>query len=396
MKAIKIKDEIYWVGAVDWNLRDFHGYSTFRGTTYNSYLVIDEKITLFDSVKKGFEKELLERIKNIIPPEKIDYLVINHIEPDHSGGFKTIVDAIKPEKIFLTRHAKAGLIEYFHEEDFPFVVVKTGDQVKLGKRTISFIETPMIHWPDSMVSYIPEEKLLISQDAFGAHLATGFRFDDQVDHCVLIQETAKYYANIVLPYSTQVQKLLKTVKELGLEIKMICPDHGVVWRSHVKEVLELYQKWSSYQADPRVVIVYDTMWHSTEKMAFAILDGVLNEGVDVKLFKISDSDFAEVLTEIMLAKGLVLGSPTFYNQVLASMAGFGSYLKSLRPKEKTGFAFGSYGWSGESVKILSEILTSIKTDLIHQGLKIKYAPNKEALLTCEELGRKLAEKIKKG
>ncbi len=396
MKAFKIKEDVYWVGAIDWNLRDFHGYATFRGSTYNSYLIIDEKITLFDTVRKGFEKELLTRIKSVIDPEKINYLVINHIEPDHSGGFKTIFEAIKPEKIFITRNGRLGLIEYFHKDDFPFEEVKTGTEVKIGKRTIKFIETPMIHWPDSMISYIPEEKILISQDAFGAHIATGFKFDDEVDYCSLIQETAKYYANIVLPYSSQVQKLLKTLKDLGLEIDMICPDHGVIWRKYVKQVIDLYDKWSSYTADQRVIIVYDTMWHSTEKMAYAILDGVLKEEIEVKLFKISVSDFAEVLTEIMLAKGLILGSPTFYNQVLASMAGFGSYLKSLRPKGKIGAAFGSYGWSGESVKILNEVLKAIQADIIHEGIKVKYAPDKESLSKCEELGKMVARKIKEG
>lgn len=394
MEPVKIKEGIYWVGAVDWHVRNFHGYTTIKGTTYNSYLVIDEKVTLFDTVKHGFEDEMLGRISKIINPEKIDYLVVNHIEPDHAGGFSYIAQKINPEKIFITRNGKLGLSAYLHNTDFPFEEVKTGYEVKIGKRTIRFIETPMIHWPDSMVSYIPEEKILISQDAFGQHYATSVRFDDEVDYCVLIQEAAKYYANIVLPFSPQVQKLLKTIKDLGLEIETVCPDHGVVWRSKIKDILELYDKWSSYEADNRVVIVYDTMWKSTEKMAYAIAEGVVKEGVEARVFKLSVSDITDVMTEVMLAKGVVLGSSTLNNNLLPTMASFITYMKGLRPRKKLGFAFGSYGWSGEAVAQLNEYLKEIQAEVIHEGIKCKYAPNQEVLKSCEDLGRLLAQKIK--
>ncbi|AIH04311.1 MAG: Flavodoxin/nitric oxide synthase [Thermodesulfobacterium sp. 37_54] len=394
MEPVKIKEGIYWVGAVDWHVRNFHGYTTIKGTTYNSYLVIDEKVTLFDTVKHGFEDEMLGRISKIINPEKIDYLVVNHIEPDHAGGFSYIAQKINPEKIFITRNGKLGLSAYLHNTDFPFEEVKTGYEVKIGKRTIRFIETPMIHWPDSMVSYIPEEKILISQDAFGQHYATSVRFDDEVDYCVLIQEAAKYYANIVLPFSPQVQKLLKTIKDLGLEIETICPDHGVVWRSKIKDILELYDKWSSYEADNRVVIVYDTMWKSTEKMAYAIAEGVVKEGVEARVFKLSVSDITDVMTEVMLAKGVVLGSSTLNNNLLPTMASFVTYMKGLRPRKKLGFAFGSYGWSGEAVAQLNEYLKEIQAEVIHEGIKCKYAPNQEVLKSCADLGRLLAQKIK--
>ncbi|HAA84034.1 MAG: Flavodoxin/nitric oxide synthase [Thermodesulfobacterium commune] len=394
MEPVKIKEGIYWVGAVDWHVRNFHGYTTIKGTTYNSYLVIDEKVTLFDTVKHGFEDEMLGRISKIINPEKIDYLVVNHIEPDHAGGFSYIAQKINPEKIFITRNGKLGLSAYLHNTDFPFEEVKTGYEVKIGKRTIRFIETPMIHWPDSMVSYIPEEKILISQDAFGQHYATSVRFDDEVDYCVLIQEAAKYYANIVLPFSPQVQKLLKTIKDLGLEIETICPDHGVVWRSKIKDILELYDKWSSYEADNRVVIVYDTMWKSTEKMAYAIAEGVVKEGVEARVFKLSVSDITDVMTEVMLAKGVVLGSSTLNNNLLPTMASFVTYMKGLRLRKKLGFAFGSYGWSGEAVAQLNEYLKEIQAEVIHEGIKCKYAPNQEVLKSCADLGRLLAQKIK--
>ncbi|MFN4131968.1 MAG: FprA family A-type flavoprotein, partial [Caldimicrobium sp.] len=356
MEAIKVKEDFYWVGAIDWNVRNFHGYSTLRGTTYNAYLLIDEKITLFDTVKHGFEEELLERIASVVSPEKIDYLVINHIEPDHAGAFLRIVERIKPEKIFLTRNAKSGLILHFHREDFPFVEVKTGDEVKVGRRSIRFIETPMIHWPDSMMSYIPEEKILVSQDAFGAHYATSKRFNDEVDECELIQESAKYYANIVYPYSPQVNKLLKKVKEMGLEIDMICPDHGVIWRKNPEKIIALYERWSSNICDPRVLIIYDTMWKSTEKMAYAVMEGVIQEGVEVKMCKLSVADFTDLMRDVLEAKGIILGSPTLNNGLLPTVAGFLQYMKGLRPRGKVGAAFGSYGWSGEAVAQLEQYL----------------------------------------
>jgi len=394
MEAVKIKEGFYWVGAIDWNVRNFHGYSTFKGTTYNSYLLIDKKITLFDTVKHGFEEELLSRIKSIINPEKIDYLIVNHIEPDHAGGFLKIVEIIKPEKIFITKRGKEGLKNYLHKNDFPFEEVSTGKEIKIGEKTIRFIETPMIHWPDSMISYIPEEKILVSQDAFGAHYATSNRFDDEVDYCTLIEESAKYYANIVLPYSPRVQNLLKTIKELGLEIELICPDHGVVWRKHINEIIQLYENWSNYIAEKRAVIIYDTMWKSTEKMAYAIMDGIIKEGVEARLFKLSVSDITDVMTEVMLAKGLVLGSPTLNNGLMPTVASFVHYMKGLRPRNKIGAAFGSYGWSGESVKLLNDILNEIKAEIVHEGIKVKFAPDKDTLKQCEELGKIIAQKIK--
>lgn len=394
MEAVKIRDQLYWVGAIDWHVRNFHGYTTIRGTTYNSYLLIDERIVLFDTVKHGFEDELLTRISKVVNPEAINYLVINHIEPDHVGGFSYVVEKIKPEKIFITRNGRLGLEAYAHRMDLPFEEVKTGHEIKVGKKTIKFIETPMIHWPDSMMSYIPEDKILISQDAFGQHYASSLRFDDEVDHCVLIQEAAKYYANIVLPYSSQVQKLIKTIRDLNLEIDIICPDHGVIWRKNPQEIVELYEKWSSYEAELRVVIIYDTMWKSTEKMALAIADGIKNEGVEAKLFKLSVNDITDVMTEVMLAKGIVLGSSTLNNNLLPTVAAFTTYMKGLRPRKKIGFAFGSYGWSGEAVKYLNEILKDLQAEIIHEGIRTKYAPDKEVLKECEAAGKLLAQKIK--
>lgn len=394
MKAVKIREDFYWVGAIDWNVRNFHGYATVRGTTYNAYLLLDEKITLFDTVKHGYEEELLKRISSVINPEKIDYLVINHIEPDHAGAFLRVVQAIKPEKIFLTRNARLGILAHFHQENFPFEEVKTGFEVKIGKRTLKFIETPMIHWPDSMMTYIPEERTLISQDAFGAHYATSGRFDDEVDLCELLQESGKYYANIVYPYSPQVQKLLQSVKEMNLQIEMICPDHGVVWRKNPDKIISLYERWSSYICDPRVLVIYDTMWKSTEKMAYAVMEGAIEEGVEVKMCKLSVADWTELMMEVLEARGIVLGSPTLNNGLLPTVSGFLTYMKGLRPRGKVGAAFGSYGWSGESVKLLNQYLQEIQAEIIGEGIRVKYVPDEKVLADCAELGRKVARRVK--
>lgn len=394
MKAVKVRDDLFWVGAIDWNVRNFHGYSTTRGTTYNAYLLLDEKVTLFDTVKHGFEEELIKRISSVINPEKIDYLVINHIEPDHAGAFLRVVETIKPEKIFLTKNARLGILAHFHKENFPFEEVKTGQEVKVGKRTLKFIETPMIHWPDSMITYIPEEKTLISQDAFGAHYASSGRFDDEVDECELLQECAKYYANIIYPYSPQVNKLLQTVKEMGLEIEMICPDHGVVWRRDPGKIISLYEKWSSYTCDPRVLIIYDTMWKSTEKMAYAVMEGVIEEGVEVKLCKLSVSDWTELMSDVLEARGLILGSPTLNNGLLPTVAGFLTYMKGLRPRGKVGASFGSYGWSGEAVKLLNQYLQEIQAEIVGEGIRVKYVPDEKVLMDCQELGRQVARRVK--
>ncbi len=394
MKAVKVRDDLFWVGAIDWNVRNFHGYSTTRGTTYNAYLLLDDKVTLFDTVKHGFEEELIKRISSVINPEKIDYLVINHIEPDHAGAFLRVVETIKPEKIFLTKNARLGILAHFHRENFPFEEVKTGQEVKVGKRTLKFIETPMIHWPDSMMTYIPEEKTLISQDAFGAHYASSGRFDDEVDECELLQESAKYYANIVYPYSPQVNKLLQTVKEMGLEIEMICPDHGVVWRRDPGKIISLYEKWSSYTCDPRVLIIYDSMWKSTEKMAYAVMEGVIEGGVEVKLCKLSVSDWTELMSDVLEARGLILGSPTLNNGLLPTVAGFLTYMKGLRPRGKVGASFGSYGWSGEAVKLLNQYLQEIQAEIVGEGIRVKYVPDEKVLMDCQELGRQVARRVK--
>ena len=395
MGACKIKDNVYWVGAVDWNIRDFHGYSTWKGTTYNAYLVIDDKITLFDTVKDNHRSELIHHLHEILGGdlERIDYIVVNHVEMDHSGSLTEMVERIKPEKVICSEMGHRVLLEHFHREDWPYEVVRTGDSLSLGRKTVHFIETRMLHWPDSMFSYIPEDKLLISSDAFGQHWATSERFADEVEQSELMGHAAKYYANILLLYSPLVQKLLANVQEMGLEIEMIAPDHGLIWRDPAT-ILSVYDRWSKQESSRKAVIIYDTMWHSTEKMAKAVASGLVEEGVSVKMMNLRVNHRSDILTEVLDAKALLFGSSTLNNNIMPRMADILTYLRGLRPKDKLGAAFGSYGWSGEAVKQLNGAMEEMKIELVDEGVKIKNVPRHETLRDCVELGRKVGKAVK--
>ena len=279
MKPVEVLKDVYWVGALDWNVRDFHGYVTYKGTTYNAYLVMDDKITLFDTVKQPFKSELIHRIWQVVEPSKIDYLVVNHVEPDHSSALPEIVEMVKPEKIFCSPMGHKALLDHYHREDWPYEIVQSGQTLGLGRRTVHFLETRMLHWPDSMFSYLAEDRLLISSDAFGQHWCTSERFDDEVEQWELMMHSAKYYANILLLYSPLVGKLIESVQEMGLEIDMIAPDHGLIWRGNPGKIIEAYDAWRQQKPKRKALVIYDTMWHATEKMAKAIADGLIQEGI---------------------------------------------------------------------------------------------------------------------
>ena len=394
MKPVEIKKDIYWVGALDWNVRDFHGYSTPKGTTYNAFLVMDEKVTLFDTVKKPFKNDLIHNIKKLVDPRKIDYLVVNHVEMDHSGSVPEMIDLIEPEKVICSAMGKNALLEHYHRPDWPYEVVDSGQTMSLGRRNVTFLETRMLHWPDSMISYIPEERLLISSDAFGQHWATSERFDDEVDLDELLRHGAKYYANILMLYSPLVQKVLGAVEKMGIQIDMIAPDHGLIWRTHPQKILAAYNHWSQQKTKEKALIIYDTMWQSTESMAFAIADGLIQEGVDFKLLNLKHNHRSDVMTEVLDARALIIGSATLNNGMLPAMADMLCYMKGLRPANKVGAAFGSYGWSGEAVKLITEILEEMKVKVPEPGIRVKFAPNPDDLAKCMELGRRMAQAIK--
>ena len=394
MTTREIKENIHWVGVVDWNIRDFHGYSTYKGTTYNSFLVMDEKIALVDTVKKPFKQELIDNIRELTDPEKIDYIIVNHVEMDHSGSLPEMIDLIKPEKIFCSPMGHKALLSHFHREDWPYEIVKSGDSISLGKKTVQFLETKMLHWPDSMFSYFPEDKLLISSDAFGQHWSTSERFDDEVDKAELMAHASKYYANILMIFSPNVRKLLEKVAEMGLEIDMIAPDHGLIWRENVGEILESYGRWARQEAKQKAVIVYDTMWKSTETMAKAIYKGLLEEGISIKMMDLKTNHRSDIVSEVLDAKAVLCGSPTLNNGMLPTMADLLTYLKGLRPSGKIGAAFGSFGWSGEAVKHINVFMEEMKFDILDPGIKVKNVPTDEDLLKCVELGRKVGQAIK--
>lgn len=390
---VKVKEGINWVGAVDWAVRDFHGYSTHKGTTYNSFLILDDKVTLFDTVKKPFKNDMLHNIYKVIEPSKIDYLVVNHVEPDHSGSLPEIMEVVKPEKLFCSSRGKKALLDHYHREDWPYEVVGTGQEISLGKRTVQFIETRMIHWPDSMFSYVKEDALLIASDGFGQHWATSERFNDEVDPSELMAHAAKYFANILLPYSGLIQKLLAAVQQMDLKIDMICPDHGLIWRKDPLQIVAAYDRWSKQETKKKAVVVYDTMWHSTETMAKAVADGLIEGGVSTKMLDLSVDHRSDVMTELLDAKAIVLGSSTLNNNMLPRMADMLCYMKGLRPINKVGAAFGSFGWSGEAVKHMTNTLEEMKVKVVSPGVSLQFVPNHEGLHKCVDLGREVARAV---
>lgn len=387
MSKIEIKPNIFWVGAKDWKLREFHGYKTQNGTTYNAYLIIDEKVVLVDTVKSPFFPEMLERIKDIIDPSKIDYIISNHTEMDHSGSIPQILSHAKNAELIASPNGEKGLKEHFFDSDLKIKPVKTGDELKIGKLTLQFINLPMIHWPDSMATYIPEKKLLLPNDAFGQHFTCDGYFDDEGPKEILFNEAAKYYANIVYPYSPQVKKALEALSTL--DIDMIAPSHGLIWRTQLKEIISEYKKWSSNEAENKALLVYDTMWNSTEKLAKAISLAFEEAEIPCTLRSLSHSHYSDVITDVLKAKYVFIGSPVLNNEILPNMAAFLTYLKGLKPKNKIGFVFGSYGWAPKALDIIFETLKNLKWTLPQEPFKQKYRPKPED----EEKIKKLALSI---
>jgi flavorubredoxin len=338
--------------------------------------------------------DLLRNIERITDPRKIDYLVVNHVEMDHSGALPEIIDLVRPEKIFCSTMGKNALLEHYHRPDWPYEVVANGQTISLGKKTVQFLETRMIHWPDSMMSYIPEDRLLISSDGFGQHWATSERFDDEVDTGELVSQAGKYYANILLLYSPLIQKLIASIRKMELKIDIIAPDHGLIWRSHPDKVIAAYDSWSRNECKDKALIIYDTMWQSTEKMAYAIADGVHQEGVEFKMINLKLNHRSDVMSEALDAKALVLGSSTLNNGMMPGMADMICYMKGLRPANRVGAAFGSYGWSGEAVKLMTQALEEMKAAVVGQGMRVKFAPTREDLAACIEFGREIGRAVK--
>lgn len=390
MHNAELAKGIYQVGAVDWTTRDFHGYKTPRGVTYNSYLIVDEKICLIDAVKAPFAKELLERISQIVDPAKIDYVIVNHVEPDHSSALPMVMEAAPQAKVLITEQGRGEVLKYYGQE-YDFRVVKNGDSLSLGKHTLKFVPLPMLHWPDSMATYLEEEQILFSNDAFGQHYSTNFKFDDENDLSELLYEAKKYYANILTPFNRLVVKALDS---LGLlPIRMIAPSHGLIWRSNIADILDLYKQWSTGESEPLVLVVYDSMWGSTEAMARRIIEGLTAGGIKAKLYRMADSDKSEMVAELLTARGLIVGSSTLNNGMLPTMAAVLYYMKGLKHLNKSGAAFGAYGWAGGAQADMELALKAAGIDVVMTGPTLKWAPNQDEIQRCFEFGREFAEKM---
>ena len=394
-QAIPVTDNVWWVGAIDWHLREFHGYRTSRGTTYNAFLVKDEKITLIDTVKAPFFEEMRERIASVIDPESIDYVVSNHAEMDHSGSLVRAMQEFKAEKLFCSMQGERALRAHFHDRLPDMQIVKTSDSISLGKNSLNFVETRMLHWPDSMVSYLSGEKILFSQDAFGMHLAGSERFADEYSSSVLYEEAKKYFANILLLQSAKIIDLLNTLPSLNLDIEIVAPDHGPIWRNgdHVK-ALQLYREFAEQKPEKRAVVLFDTMWHSTESMASAIAEGLISEGISTEVINLHSCERSEAITKIMGSGILAVGTPTINNNMYPSLGDILTYMRGLKPKIAVGGSFGSFGWSGEGAKQVAEALTNMNIEQPREVLAVKYVPDTEALENCRNWGKSLAEALK--
>lgn len=394
LQAVRVAPRVWWVGAIDWNLREFHGYRTGRGSTYNAFLVMDEKITLIDTVKAPFYGEMLERIASVVDPAKIDYIVSNHAEMDHSGALPRAVAELQPEKVFASTMGVKALAAHFGDA-LKIEAVKTGDQLNLGAGKLHFVESRMLHWPDSMLSFYDADKILFSQDGFGMHLAGSARFAAEYSDELLHDEAKKYFANILLPYAPRVTELLNALPGLGLDIDIIAPDHGPVWRNDYAKVIQWYGEFARQRAEARAVVVYDTMWGSTAKQATALADGLIAAGIKVDFACLHQMDRSDVMTLAMNAGILAVGTPTLNNNLYPSVADMLTYMRGLKPKLGMGFAFGSFGWSGEGVKQVGEYLTAMKIEQPLAAWSVKYVPTAADLTAGFNYGLELGNALLK-
>jgi flavorubredoxin len=392
MKPTVITEGIYDVGVNDWNIRDFHGYTTDLGTSYNAFLILDKKTVLIDTVKAEFADQLIDNISKIIDPKKIDYIISNHTEMDHSGSLPRVMHKVGEEKpLFCSKMGQKNLSRHFRQK-WNYRPVENGEELGIGSRTITFIETRMLHWPDSMFSYLKEDKILFSSDAFGQHYAGKEKFDDVIGEAIM-PHAKKYFANILLLYSPLILKLVEQVTNLKLEFNMICPDHGILWRKDPGKIINAYIGWSKQETKNKAVVIYDTMWHSTEMMAEAIVEGLSGQGVEARPMHVRKWNRSDIMTEVLDAKAVIVGSPTLNNGLFPTVSDFLTYMKGLKPKNKIGAAFGSYGWSGESVNLVKAELESMNMEIIDPGLKIQYVPDNQSLEACIELGKKIGKAI---
>jgi flavorubredoxin len=385
-------ENIDWVGSVDWTIRDFHGYDTQRGTTYNAYLVRDEKTALIDTVKAPFAEELLRNVALLTDPAHVDYVVCNHAELDHAGALPEVIRAMPRATLLCDKKCAAALGEHFDTSSWRIRIVASGETISLGRRTLQFIETPMVHWPESMFTYVPEERLLFSMDAFGQHYAGSERFEDELDISAVMQEAKTYYANIVMPYGHAVLSCLERLA--GVPVEMIAPSHGLIWRSHVAEIVEAYRLWAQNRPQPKVLVIYDTMWESTAAMAAAILEGASQPGVTAAPIHIRRSSLTHVAGEVLDAAAVAFGSATLNRGMMPMAAATLCYLQGLRPQNKAAVAFGSYGWGRGGPEAVDQALRTLEWEILREPLLARYRPTAEILDQCRQTGRLLADRAR--
>lgn len=376
LHAVKVKPDVYWVGGIDWNERNFHGYTTDRGSTYNAYLIMDEQVTLIDTCKPAFAGELIERISEVVDPACIEHVIVNHVEQDHSGAVPAISYLAPRAKIYASGpHGVNGLTA--HYGDRGYVPVKTGDTLRIGKRTLSFTQTMMVHWPDNMATYSEYDRILFSNDAFGQHFASSKHFDDEVGLPEVLVQAQKYYANIVMPYGKNVEAALKALS--GLSFDMIAPAHGIIWRSHVPEILAMYEKWSSGIPEEYALVVYDSMWHTTEAMATEITEAFIEMGIPARLLDLKVNHISDIMAEVLNARYIAVGSPTLNKTMMPTVASFLCYMRGLAPAGRVGIPFGSYGWAPMGPNEVYQALESCKFTLPEAPLTHQWVEDEEGL-----------------
>lgn len=392
----KLTEKVTWVGKVDWELERFHGdeLSTARGSSYNSYLIRDEKVVLIDTVWLPYDKEFVRNLKDEIDLNDIDYIIIQHAEIDHSGALPELMREIPDTPIYCTNNGKK-IIQGHHHQEWNFVTVKTGDTLNIGESTLTFVEAPMLHWPDTMFTYMSGENILFSNDAFGQHYATETLYNDKADDCELFEEAIKYYANILTPFSALVKRKIEEVLALELPLNMICTSHGVIWRDNPAQIIEKYLEWADNYQENQITIVYDTMWNSTRLMAEAIAYGIQLEdpSVTVKVFNVAKQDKNDIVTEIFKSKAILAGSATINSRYLSGMGSLIEMIRGMKFKNKKAAVFGSYGWSGEGNKLLAQDFAGAGFEIVTDGYRTLWVPDNDELVACQDFGREFVRSL---
>jgi anaerobic nitric oxide reductase flavorubredoxin len=391
-QVVEIKKDIFWVGSVDWNIRDFHGFTVPKGVSYNAYFINGSEPTLIDTVKEGFGKELISKISQLVDPVEVVNIIVNHIEPDHSGSFEEILKVCPKAKIYASEVAKIGLEKYYNI-DREINIVRTGDEITVGGKRIQFVEIPMAHWPDSMVSYLPDEKVLFSSDAFGQFIATSERFDYELDPPPY-EAASVYYANIILPFNHYVVKTVEALTKYDVKPEMILPDHGIIWTKHIPDIFERYVSWATGSCAKGVLILYDTMWKSTEIMSEKLYDEIIKKGVDVKKMKLRNTPLSEVINAIMHSKVVLIGSPTMNDTIFPSIGTLLAYIQGLNPgPNRLWGAFGSYGWGGGAVDHIMRFYKENQYEIVAEPVEAKFRADDEETLQILKLAEAVVNKV---